>query len=60
MLVGSPWGSHVAFRVPLPDEVTANHRRGLPTLTKGPPRVLYVGVYQKVTKRREEQFYQRL
>mmetsp|Transcript_7687 Transcript_7687/g.14007 ORF Transcript_7687/g.14007 Transcript_7687/m.14007 type:complete len:145 (-) Transcript_7687:66-500(-) len=64
----SPWGSHVRFRVPLPDQAS-----GLPTpssrggrfmnnggghsggaaggttvaFTKGPPQMIYVGVYQK-------------
>ena len=46
-IMGSPWGSHVQFRLPLPDEVMTNRQQGLGTYTRGPPQVLYIGVYQK-------------
>jgi len=42
----SPWGSHVAFRIPLPDEVT-NQSVGVFTLTKGPPTTVHVDIYHK-------------
>lgn len=44
---GFPWGSHVRFRIPLPDEILQNWSQGLGTYTKGPPSILYIGVYQK-------------
>jgi hypothetical protein len=42
----SPWGSHVAFRVPLPDEIT-NQSANVYTFTKGPPTTVHIDVYHK-------------
>uniref|UniRef100_A0A7S2BZT7 Uncharacterized protein n=1 Tax=Octactis speculum TaxID=3111310 RepID=A0A7S2BZT7_9STRA len=52
-----PWGTYVRFRVPLPDDVSGlanvSQKKGargsgsVLALTKGPPQMLHVGVYQK-------------
>ena len=48
----SPWGCHVRFRIPLPDHlhelnVHHNNHASLAACTKGPPQLVYVGVYQR-------------